>query len=131
MAFIGQTTIQTSAPDFVLQNVPADPSVSLGDWVRMQNGIAVRALADDMIDSNVIGLVELKGGGTVNIRVLGVSAPLFANLDESKEYFLSDVDPGKMSLSIPYASGHVVLKLGQPYSSTQFLVLKGIRMVRA
>lgn len=132
MSFIGQTTIAVGSPDLVLPNVPCDSAVTVGDWVRMESGLAVKALADGLDNSNILGLVESKAGSAfANVRVLGVTAPIFSGLDETKEYYLSDVTAGDMDVSVPTASGHVVLKVGQPYSDTQFLVLKGIRMVRS
>lgn len=132
MSFIGQTISTTGSPDIVIPNVPCDPTVVVGNWVRMENGIAVNALADTFDNSNIIGLVEMKSTSiTANIRVLGVTAPIFSGLDETREYYLSDISSGDMALTIPTDPGTVVLKLGQPYSVTQFLVLKGIRMVRS
>ena len=134
MTFISQTIRASSTPDIVIPDTPCDPSVTVGDWVIMVSGVAQKALADSLDNSNVIGLVESKNGSTsVNIRVLGVSAPIFVGLDESKEYYLSDSVAGTMAPQnlVPTASGSVIIKLGQPYSPQRFLVLKGIRMQRS
>ena len=133
MTFISQTLTPQSTPDMVLLNVPCDPSVNVGDWVRMDGtGTAIQAIADSLANSNVIGLVEFKPSITsCNIRVLGVSEPLFVGLDETKEYYLSNTTAGAMDLTVPVTSGHIVLKVGQPYDSQRLLVLKGTRMQRS
>lgn len=100
----------------------------------MQGGIAIKAQADSLDNSNTIGLVESKGTSVIaNIRVLGLTPEIFTGLDESKEYFLDAATAGAMvpQGSHPTAAGHVILKVGQPFSSTQFLVLKGTRIVRS
>ena len=134
MAIISQTSLARSTPDIVLSNVDCDSSVSVGDWVRMSGGVAVKAQADSLDNANIIGLVEYKLNSVkANIRVLGVTPEIFTGLDETKEYFLSAVAAGAMTIqgTIPTAPGHVVLKVGQPFSDKRFLVLKGTRMVRA
>lgn len=79
----------------------------------------------------MIGLVEAKTSSVLcNIRVLGSSTDIFAGLDVTKEYYLSDVTPGAIGTTIPIASGHVVLKVGQPFSATSFLMLKGGATIR-
>lgn len=131
MAFIGQSTSIATTPDLVLDAVPCDPTVIVTDWVIMQNGIAVKGSAQDLLSSNIIGLCESKlSSVSIRVRVLGVSQPIFTGLDESKEYNLQ-VDAGTMGTTAPTDSGQVVLKLGQPYNSTQFLVLKGNRILRS
>lgn len=133
MTFISQTISPQSTPDMVLINVPCDPSVNVADWVRMDgSGVAVKALADGVANSNIIGLVEFKTTTALcNIRVLGVSEPHFVGLDETKEYFLSDTVAGAMGTAVPTAAGHIVLKVGQPFDSQRILVLKGLRMQRS
>lgn len=118
--------------NIVLENVACDAAVEAGDWVRMSGGQAVRAQADNATNGNVIGVCEEKISPTVcNIRVLGVTAPIYAGLTENAEYYLSDTLPGKMSLVAPTASGTVVIKVGQAFTAQEFLVLKGLRLVRS
>lgn len=132
MSFISQTTLASSSPDLVLSDIACDSGVAVGDWVRMDTGgVAQQASADSLADSNVIGLVESKLTSVLaNIRVLGVSQPIFLALDVTKEYLLS-VTPGQMNIVAPTNPGEVVLKLGQPFDATRFLVLKGTRLVRS
>lgn len=135
MAFIGQTTIDFSQfpPNTVLQPVDCDASVYVGAWVRMTSlGIAVNALADSIVNSNVIGVCEAKLSATsCVVRFLGQTSDIFSGLDVTKEYFLSDTVAGDMTTTPPTASTHIVLKVGQPFSALSFVVLKGIRMERA
>ena len=116
----------------VLPNVPCLSSVYVGSAVIMQaSGIAKNGLADSLANSNIIGIVESKSSSTVcDIRVLGVSSPLFIGLDVTKEYYLSESVDGDLSVSPPVASGSVILKIGQPFSETEMLVNKGQRTVR-
>lgn len=116
----------------VLNDVPCNASVFIGAAVRMTSGgTAVNAIADSVANSNVIGIVEAKSSSTLcNIRVVGVSLAVFSSLDVTKEYYLSDSVAGQLVTTIPTASGHVVLRLGQPFSATEFLFNKGQYTVR-
>ena len=85
------------------------------------SGVALRAQADVIGNSNVIGFIESKSDSTTcNIRVLGVSEEIFTGLDVTKEYYLSAVTPGLITTAIPTGSGNVVLKMGQPFSDKSF-----------
>ena len=118
--------------EVVLYNVPCDPTVYVKAAVKMIGGTAFNALADSLANSNVIGVVESKPSSTLcNIRVLGVSPGIFSGLDETKEYFLSDTVDGEITTTVPTASGHIILRVGQPFSGTKLLVLKGVRIERA
>lgn len=122
-----------SKSGLVLTNVPCDASVFVGAAVRMTGGgTAVNALADSLANSNMIGIVQFKPSSTLcNIRVLGLTPDIYVGLDVSKEYFLSDINAGEITTTIPTASGHIVLKVGQPFSAIKLLVLKGRPMERA
>ena len=116
----------------IIEKVDCLSSVYIGAFVRMtSSGVAVNALADSFSNSNVIGLVEDKISDTVcTLRVSGRSKPIYSSLDPSLEYFLSDTVPGALQTSVPTASGHIKLKLGQPFSSSVFLMSKGERVER-
>jgi hypothetical protein len=111
----------------VLDNVDCDASVYVGAAVRMTGaGLAINAIADNVTNSNVIGIVESKSSSVkCNIRVVGVSLPVFLALDVTKEYYLSNTVAGALQTNVPTTSGHVKLKLGQPFSATEFLFSKG------
>jgi len=124
---------ELAGANVVLKDVPCDLSVYIKSAVRMDAlGIAYNALADILSNSNVIGIVESKPTTTTcNIRVLGTSTTIFTGLDVTKEYYLSASVAGGLTVSPPTASGNVRLKIGQPFSATEFLVVKGTRTVRA
>ena len=117
----------------VLIDIDCDASVFVGAAVRMSvGGVAENAIADSITNSNVIGIVESKSSATkCNIRIAGYSLPVFAGLDVTKEYFLSDTIAGGIQTSAPTLSGHIKVKLGQPFSATEFLYMKGDRIIRA
>ena len=115
--------IQATPPNTVIENVPCDASVYVGAAVRMSSGTAVNALADAKANANVIGVVEKKPTSTTcNIRFSGVTDSVLSGLDETKEYFLSDITPGLITTTAPIASGTEVVSIGKPYTATQLLV---------
>lgn len=123
---------QIGGANVILFDVTCLASVYVGAAVRMTSGgTAVNAQADAVANANVIGIVEAKPSSTTcNIRVLGVSDAIFAGLDVTKEYYLSDAVAGEITTTIPTASGSVVLRVGQPFSATEFLMNKGQQVVR-
>ncbi len=133
MAVIGsQFESEYADARVVLQDVSCNPSVFVGAIVIMNSGVAVNAIADSLANSNMIGIVESKSSlEKCNIRVSGVTdGNIFSGLDETKEYFLSDSVGGQITSIPPSASSHVLLRIGQPFSSTKMLVLKGTRVIR-
>jgi hypothetical protein len=124
--------IGASNANVVLFNVDCEASVYIGAAVIMQvSGVAKNALADDIGNSNVIGIVESKPSGVkCDIRVSGITAGIFSGLDVTKEYYLSDSIGGEITTLSPITTGHVRLKLGQPFSASEFLVMKGERTIR-
>lgn len=116
----------------VVYNVTCDPSVYTGAAVRMNGGIAYNALANSFATSNVLGLVEEKPSATsANVRLFGVSKENYLGLDETREYYLSDTIAGGVTTVAPTLPGHVILRVGQPFSGTQMVVDKGIRIIRS
>lgn len=120
------------ASNIVISNVNCDSTVYVGSAVRMNElGYAVNALADSISNSNVLGIVESKQSSTkCTVRVSGVSSAIYSSLDVTKEYYLHDTTDGLISTFIPTDTGHIRLRIGQPYSSTQLVVLKGERVIR-
>lgn len=134
MSFISQTSLPQDSSNAIIPNVPCDPSVFVGAVVRMDSfGTAINALADNENNGNAIGVVISKSSSTVcTIRFLGVTdGAIFVGLDVTKEYYLSDITPGQITTVAPTASGSIILRVGQPFSSTRLLVNKGIRIKRA
>lgn len=116
----------------VLVDVDCESSVYVGAAVIMQaSGIAKNGIATSLAESNIIGVVESKGSiSKCNIRLIGQTGDIFTGLDVTKEYYLSASTPGAITTTIPTTSGHVVLRIGQPFSATSFVVIKGQRTVR-
>lgn len=116
----------------ILYNIPCDATVYVGAAVILNSsGIAFNAIASDISTSNVLGIVENKTGIlSCDVRVSGISNEIYAGLDVTKEYYLSDTVAGGIQTSIPTDSGHVKMKLGQPASATRFFFLKGEPLIR-
>lgn len=124
--------LETTLVNAIIENVPCLSSVYVGAAVIMNgSGTAENGLADSMANSNVIGLVEAKSDATTcTIRVAGVTLDLYTGLDVTKEYFLSDTVAGELTTTVPTTSGHIKVKIGQPFSAETFLFIKGERVVR-
>lgn len=113
-----------------IQNIPCDPSVAVGDAVRMNSGVAVKSQADNESNANFIGIVESKSSPvSANIRILGISLPIFSGLTENADYYLSDFVAGQLTTTPPSSPGSVVFRVGQAFSSSELIVVKGIRIV--
>lgn len=126
-------TPPSDVSNVLLTNVGCNTDVYVGSVVRLDSlGVAQNAVADSITNSNMVGICETKPTSILcNIRVLGTTDGIFTGLDPSQEYFLSPTVAGGISLVVPSASGDVVLKIGQPFSSTRMIVLKGQRSVRS
>lgn len=113
-----------------IQNIPCDPSVIVGDAVRMSSGVAVKSQANNENNANFIGIVESKSSPvSANIRILGISLPIFSGLTENADYYLSDSVAGQLTTTPPSSPGSVVFRVGQAFSSSELIVVKGIRIV--
>ena len=125
-----QSAIEESSSGLILRNVPCDSGVALADAVKMISGTAQKAQADTVINSNLIGVVERKETSILcDIRVTGVSSAVFSGLDETKEFFLSASTAGLVTDVAPTGAGEVVVRVGQPFSTTEMMVNKGTRLI--
>lgn len=127
-----QLTTEDAPANVILANRACEASVYIGAVVYAQpNGVAANAIATSLSTSNILGIVESKPNTTLcNIRLLGATSAIFSSLDVTKEYYLSDSVAGALQTTVPTTTGHVWLKIGQPLSTTEFVVLKGQRTVR-
>lgn len=115
----------------VLIGIPCASNVATGNVVLVSGGVASHAIASSFSNSNFIGIVEEKISTiTCNVRVAGLTEPVFTGLSEASEYYLSDVTPGLATTSIPVDSGTIVVRVGQPFSATEMVVNKGDRVER-
>ncbi len=117
----------------VLFDLDCDSTVFVGAVVYFRsNGLLYNALADDITTSNVIGICTKKGTTTTcDVRVNGVTGELFTGLDVTKQYYLSDINEGRLSTTIPTDSGHVVMNIGQPMTDKKLVVNRKLVTVRA
>lgn len=112
--------------------IPCEVSVYIGAAVILDGGVAKLALADTLTNSFVRGIVEEKPTPTTClIRYIGVTGTLFSGLDTDKQYFLSAVTPGEISVDVPVGSGEFIVPVGTAFDSTRFVVSIGNRMQRA
>ncbi len=135
--FEGSSPVSGSTPssnaNVVLTNVPCDPSVIVTDAVKMVAGVAYQAQADAVGNSNLIGIVQSKSSSVLcDIRVTGITPPIFTGLDETKEYYLSTSTAGLVvdETIATGGAGSVIIRVGQPFSSTEMFVSKGMRIIR-
>tara|TARA_R110000787_G_scaffold5686_9_gene20566 strand:- start:6849 stop:8585 length:1737 start_codon:yes stop_codon:yes gene_type:complete len=131
----GNVTVTIDSPDtssIILRNVDCDTTVYVGSAVRMTAlGVAINAIADDIDNSNVLGFVELKTSTVkCDIRVTGITPENYTGLDVTKTQYLSDTVPGGIQTSIPSTTGHIRLKLGQPFSDKKMVFMKGEAVIR-
>lgn len=123
---------QNRQEGLVIREVPYIGVIYLGAAVIMTSeGFAKLALADSFANSNVIGLIDsINNDNTCDVRFMGVTGQIFLGLDTTLEYYLSDTIPGGLTTNPPTTIGHIRLKLGQPFSSTQFVFVKGERIIK-
>jgi hypothetical protein len=107
-----------------IRTVDCDSSVYVGAWVYLDSSnIAQNALADTPSNSLVIGVVEAKLSSTeCIIKMFGITDEIFTGLDVTKWYYLSPTVAGGMTTTVPTGGGHILLVLGQPFTSTEFKV---------
>jgi hypothetical protein len=114
-----------------INGFPCSSTVSVGDWVTVSGGVAVKASASSPASAFLLGVVDSKNSATsANIITGGITGEIFSGLDTTKPYYLS-ASSGGMTTTQPTGYGQVVLPLGQPITPTRFLVRMGQLMVRA
>ena len=122
--------------DNLVADMPCDSSVYVGSavYLKVDNGTvkAYNAIANSQSTSNVFGIVEEKTNSTLaKIRFGGLTKSIFINLDLTQEYYLSDLIAGHMVAedNKPIQIGSILVKIGQPYSSTQMLYSRGGKVI--
>lgn len=126
--------VQNKQIGMLLFDVPCESTVYVGSAVTMRpDGVAKNGIATNYADSNIIGIVENKTSSTLcDIRFFGATSSIFVGLDVAQEYYLSDVTAGAIVpvAQAPLTTGHVRIKLGQPFSTSQFVFSKGDRIIK-
>lgn len=129
--FKGDQTLIVDATRVVLENVACDPTTVVGDWVRVELGVAYRAQANSELNSQVVGVIDSKSTfGTCNIVLSGLTSEIFTSLDTTKDYFLQYVPAGVAGVTIPTAANSFVVKVGKPYTDKIMIVNIGDRYER-
>jgi len=113
----------TVTGDNIVFGLSCDSGVSIGDWVRMSGTTVVKAQADVIGNSRVVGIAIAKTGATsCDVQTTGVTSSIFAGLLVNTEYFLDPTTPGLMSTTVPTTSGNIVISLGKSLNGTQFSI---------
>lgn len=133
MANSRKINTSSAGASLVSTDVDCDSGIVVGDWVKIDgNGVAQKAQADSVSNAQLAGVVQNKSSSTkCDIVHAGPTDSIFSSLDETKTYFLSNSVAGGMTLTVPTASGSVVLKVGVPLNQTQLIVQIGERLLRA
>lgn len=132
MTVINSQFTDVGSTGLLLKGVPCDASVYAGAAVYLSGAVAYNALATSETTANVVGIVERKINSTLcDIRVTGLSLAHYSGLDESKEYYLSATVAGEITTVIPTTSGHIFLRIGQPFGGTKLVINKGMPVKRA
>lgn len=103
--------------------------VMLSD-ITTYDKLASNALADNLQNSNVIGIVESKPSPTTcYVRIWGPTPSFYLGLNVEDEYYLSDTIPGLIvpSGAMPTASGSFIVKIGQPLTENRLIYIRGER----
>ena len=113
----------TTTGDNIIESMTCDASVTVGDVVRLNAGTVVKAQANSLTNSNIIGICVVKNSSTdCNVQVTGYTASVFGGLDTTKKYYLSDSTAGAVTTNPPTASGSYVIRIGTPRSASSIII---------
>lgn len=116
----------------VIKNVPCDVSVFVGAAVIIPGGTALNGKADTYANSLIKGFCVSKISDTLcNVRVGGISETIFALLDPTRKYFLSETNAGEITTTPPTGAGHFIAPVGRPFDGERLIVEIGNRIQRA
>lgn len=122
----------TSSGNIVISDVVCDSSVYVGAVVIMTSNVVYNAIATSVTNANFIGIcIEKIDATTCNVLINGVTPEIYTGLDDDKKYFLSGSAAGAISNSAPApGSGHIIIRVGEPFSTTKLTLHKGIMIKR-
>lgn len=110
----------------ILLDTPCDISVYIGAAVYLDSGIIRNAIATSESSSYVIGFCYNKSSSaSCDVILSGISAEIFASLDTSKIYFLSDTVAGGIQDSPVIVASNYLISLGKPLSDQKLVVKIG------
>ena len=117
------TSGSTPPGDNIIEDLTCSSSVSVGSIVRISGSTVVRALANNLTNSKVIGICVSKSDATTcNVQVCGFTSNIFAGLSITNTYYLSDTTLGTLTTIPPTASGSYVIRIGQTYNGTSIVI---------
>lgn len=118
------TTVQNNIGQSILAGTPLYPSgsgeVSLAKADSLSTA-RVLWIAKEVIQNGTTGQALLSGSLTLTTSQWDNVTGQSGGLTPGSNYYLSAVEAGKLSTSIPTESGEVVAKLGVAHSSTLFI----------
>lgn len=121
-----------STGDNTIQDITCDASVAVGDWVRLSGTTIVKAQANNVTNSKVIGVCTSKADPTTcNVQVTGFTENILPGLATNTIYFLSDTTAGAITSTPPTASGAVVIQVGKPLDNDTMIINITLGLVRA
>lgn len=133
MAIIGQTSLPSYSPDLTI-DLDCDASILVYDWVRVDENTnyLIKAQANNILNSNVVGIVEEKLSSTrCRVRIGGKSKLNFnSTLDVTKPYFLSATTAGEMTTNVANGNNEILYPIAQALDPSTIIVNKGTRIVR-
>lgn len=117
------TSGNTPPGDNVLENLTCSASVAVGSIVRISGSTIVRALANNLTNSRVLGICISKSNATTcNVQVCGFTPNIFAGLSTVNSYYLSDTTLGAITTTPPTTSGSYVIRIGQTLTGTNIII---------
>ena len=117
------TSGSTPPGDNVIENLTCDASVAVGSIVRINGSTIVRALANNLANSRVLGICISKSNATTcNVQVCGFTPNIFAGLSTTNSYYLSDSTLGGLTTTPPTTSGSYVIRIGETLSGNNMII---------
>jgi len=117
--------------DNVLQNQLCASGVYVGSAVYITSGSAFNGIATSITTSRIVGIVTAKPTSTTcHIATCGFISGVLSGLTENSKYFLSDITPGLVTLTVPSTVNHTVVLIGTPLSSTILTVGVSLIVIR-
>lgn len=118
--------------DNIVEGLTCDSSVFVGAIVRLNSTTVVNAQANNVANSEIIGIcIEKPTSTSCNVLTCGFTGTIFSGLTAGENYFLSPSSAGQITTSVPTGSGQVVLQIGVALNTQQVVYRPSIRLVRA
>lgn len=118
--------------DNSIVGVTCSAAVTVGDTVYINgSGVAIKAQANAISTSNVVGVVTAKASSTsCTLQTCGYTGSIFSGLTPGATYFLSNSSSGALTTSFPTSSGHAIAPVGKAYSASVLIINIQTRIIR-